>query len=59
MTELAQPLQKMEGLRDFHEETWVFKRNGVYHLTYADNNKFNGKGANRLNYATSTSPLGP
>lgn len=59
MTELAQPLAPMEGLKDFHEATWVFKRNGIYYLTYADNNKENGKDANRLNYATSKSPLGP
>ncbi|HWZ15860.1 MAG TPA: family 43 glycosylhydrolase [Mucilaginibacter sp.] len=59
MSELAQPLVFMEGLKDFHEATWVFKRNGIYYLTYADNHKVNGKGANRLNYATSKSPLGP
>jgi beta-xylosidase len=59
MSELAQPLIFMEGLKDFHEATWVFKRDGLYYLTYADNNKVNGKGANRLNYATSKSPLGP
>jgi len=59
MTELAQPLAAMEGLKDFHEATWVFKRNGLYYLTYADNNTVNRKGANRLNYATSKSPLGP
>ncbi|SDS47216.1 Glycosyl hydrolases family 43 [Mucilaginibacter mallensis] len=59
MTELAQPLAPMEGLKDFHEATWVFKRKGVYYLTYADNNREDGKDANRLNYATSKSPLGP
>ena len=59
MCELAQPLVTMQGLRDFHEATWVFKRNGVYYLTYADNNKVDGKDANRLNYATSNNPLGP
>ena len=45
----------MTGLNDFHEAAWVHKRNGVYYLSYADNNP----GANRLNYATSDSPLGP
>ena len=59
MTELAGALKTMEGLKDFHEATWVFKRKGTYYLTYADNNRVNGKGANRLNYATSSSPLGP
>jgi hypothetical protein len=47
--------QPMTGLTDFHEATWVFKRNGTYYLTYADNNpRFN-----RLQYATSSHPLGP
>ncbi|MGF7037644.1 beta-xylosidase [Mucilaginibacter lappiensis] len=59
MTEIAEPLQTMEGLKDFHEATWVFKRNNIYYLTYADNHAIDGKGANRLNYATSKSPLGP
>jgi len=59
MTEIAEPLRPMEGLKDFHEATWVFKRNGIYYLTYADNHTENGKGANRLNYATSSNPLGP
>ncbi|MES2063845.1 MAG: family 43 glycosylhydrolase [Bacteroidota bacterium] len=59
MTEIAEPLKAMTGLKDFHEATWVFKRNGIYYLTYADNHTENGKGANRLNYATSKSPLGP
>lgn len=59
MMELARPLVFMEGLQDFHEATWVFKRNGTYYLTYADNHREAGKGSNRLNYATSDNPLGP
>ncbi|GAB6011045.1 family 43 glycosylhydrolase [Viscerimonas tarda] len=61
MTELAEPLQDMEGLKDFHEAAWAFKRNGLYYLCYADNNRNaeTNKGANRLNYATSSSPKGP
>jgi len=59
MTELAEPLTFMEGLEDFHEATWVFKRNGIYYLTYSDNHTENGKGANRMVYATSNQPLGP
>lgn len=55
MMELDGPLQEMEGLQDFHEATWVHKRDGVYYLSYADNNS----GQNRLNYAVSTNPLGP
>jgi arabinoxylan arabinofuranohydrolase len=49
----------MEGLKDFHEATWVFKRKGIYYLTYADNHREGSKGANRLSYATSNNPLGP
>lgn len=48
-------MREMEGLEDFHEAAWVFKRNGVYYLTYADNLENN----NRMRYATSDQPLGP
>ena len=46
---------EMEGLEDFHEATWVFRRGDIYYLTYSDNLP----GKNRLRYATSSSPLGP
>lgn len=55
MKELDGPMQQVTGLVDFHEATWVFKRNGIYYLTYADNNPKQ----NQLRYATSNSPLGP
>jgi hypothetical protein len=55
MIELDGELQAMTGLSDFHEGTWVFKRNDIYYLTYADN----AGGGNQLRYATSASPLGP
>jgi beta-xylosidase len=55
MMELNGPLKEMEGLFDFHEAAWVHKRNGIYYLSYADNNQ----GRNRLNYATGDNPLGP
>lgn len=45
----------MDGLEDFHEASWVFKRNGVYYMTYSDNLP----GNNRLRYAVSDKPLGP
>jgi len=45
----------MVGLEDFHEASWVFKRNGVYYMTFSDNLP----GNNRLRYAMSDSPLGP
>lgn len=59
MVELDGPLVDMSGLADFHEATWVFKRNGVYYLTYADNHTENKRGLNRMQYATSDRPLGP
>jgi hypothetical protein len=55
MVEIDGVVQAMTNLVDFHEATWVFKRNNTYYLTYADNNP----GANRMRYATSTAPLGP
>jgi len=55
MTEIEGDVLDMKGLVDFHEGTWVFKRNGIYYLTYADNNPKE----NQLRYATSSSPLGP
>lgn len=55
MIELDGELQSMTGLYDFHEATWVFKHDGLYYLTYADNKG----GANQLRYAVSTNPLGP
>ena len=59
MSELAEPLKFMEGLDDFHEATWVFKRGDLYYLTYSDNHRVDGKGANRMKYAISKNPLGP
>jgi hypothetical protein len=47
--------QAVTNLNDFHEGTWVFKRNNVYYLTYADNNP----NFNQLEYATATNVLGP
>jgi len=56
MMEIDGSMQKMEGLYDYHEAAWVHKRNGIYYLSYSDNN---GNGGNRMRYATSNSPLGP
>lgn len=55
MMSIDGPLKQFTELGDFHEATWVFKRNGIYYLMYSDNNP----GANRMRYATSNSPLGP
>ena len=64
MMEIDGEMQQMEGLFDFHEATWVHKRNGIYYLSYADNHdekrdKDGVKGNNRMRYATSDNPLGP
>ncbi len=56
MMEIDGQMQSMVGLQDFHEATWVHKRNGIYYLSYADN--FN-QGGNQLRYAMSNNPLGP
>jgi len=58
MIEIDGEMKPMEGLVDFHEATWVFKRKGTYYLTYADNHS-DATGDNRLCYATSNNPLGP
>jgi beta-xylosidase len=55
MTELDGVVQPMVGLEDFHEASWVFKRNGIYYLSYADNHQRN----NQMRYATSKNALGP
>jgi len=55
MVEVDGPQQDMTGMEDFHEAAWVFKRNGIYYLMYADNLP----GRNRQRYATSNNPLGP
>jgi len=63
MVEIDGDLILMEGLYDFHEATWVFKRNGIYYLTYSDNHDENWNdgvaGDNRMRYAMSDNPLGP
>lgn len=58
MMELDGPMQEMLGLDDFHEATWVHKRNGIYYLSYSDNHD-DGMTHNRMRYAISNSPLGP
>jgi hypothetical protein len=55
MTEIDGEPVPMTGLTDFHEATWVFKRNGVYYLSYADNHP----GNNQMQVATSSNPLRP
>jgi len=55
MMSIKGEMREMEGLEDFHEAAWVFKRADLYYLTYADNLD----GNNRMRYATSEHPLGP
>jgi beta-xylosidase len=63
MVEIDGELLPMEGLYDFHEAAWVFKRHGIYYMTYSDNhdNNWNDgvEGDNRMRYAISDNPLGP
>jgi beta-xylosidase len=56
MMEIDGIMKPMQGLTDFHEGTWVHKYNGMYYLSYADNN---GPGGNQLRYAVGSNPLGP
>jgi arabinoxylan arabinofuranohydrolase len=58
MMEIDGAMQPMPGLEDFHEATWVHKRNGTYYLSYSDNHDSAGL-HNRMRYATGNSPLGP
>lgn len=55
MCSLDGDMQSVEGLKDFHEAAWVFKRNGMYYFTYSDNHR----GANHMCYATGPTALGP
>lgn len=64
MMQIDGEMKNMDGLVDFHEATWVHKRNGIYYLSYSDNHdegndKEGVKGDNRMRYATSNNPLGP
>lgn len=46
------------AVKDFHEGLWMHKREGVYTLSYCSL-KGDGELKNRMEYATSHSPLGP
>jgi len=49
-------------LKYFHEGAWVFKRDGVYYMTYPGQDpkaSFYVKGQDQMLYATSNNPLGP
>lgn len=55
MCSISAPARAVTNLNDFHEATWVFKRNNLYYLTYADNASPN----NEMEYAISTNVMGP
>jgi Glycosyl hydrolases family 43 len=55
MISISGPPQTVTNLNDFHEGTWVFKRNNLYYLTYADNTP----GFNQMEYAVATNVMGP
>jgi hypothetical protein len=55
-TQIADSMQQMTGLVDFHEATWMHKYNGKYYLSHSDNH---GSDGNQMKYAVSDNPLGP
>lgn len=55
MMHLDGEMQPMEGLHDFHEASWVIKKDGLYYLMYSDNTQ----PCNNMRYAVSKTPLGP
>jgi beta-xylosidase len=62
MTALNGPVTTPQGLTDFWEAPWMFKRNGVYYLAYASNggpNCVTSSSFACIRYATASSPLGP
>ena len=49
-----------EQVPSYHEGPWVFKRNGIYYLTYpGDKRAVNGKTSDHMLYSTSNSIYGP
>jgi hypothetical protein len=62
MTALNGPVMTPQGLTDFWEAPWMFKRDGVYYMAYASNA---GAGCVTsssfacIRYATASNPLGP
>ena len=60
MVELDGEAKPMEGMEDFHEGPWVFRRGDWYYLMYPDNHEEPGVGGqNRQHYCMSRNPLGP
>jgi hypothetical protein len=59
------PEQKIDGLTGFFEAAWMFKRNGIYYMSYAANNAGPDSECTPavyhacIAYGTATSPMGP
>ncbi|HEX6196454.1 MAG TPA: family 43 glycosylhydrolase [Jiangellaceae bacterium] len=65
MVELDSEIITPEGLTEFWEAPWVFKRDGVYYMAYASNANIGGDGCVTssnfacIRYATADDPMGP
>jgi arabinoxylan arabinofuranohydrolase len=62
LTELAEAPRKLSGIDNFFEGPWIFKRRGLYYLTYpAFKPGGVGRGGHGQNYdyATAKDPMGP
>lgn len=57
MITLETPLQPITNLEQYHEGPWLFKKDGLYYLMYADGS--NEDQMDRMRYAVATSPMGP
>ncbi|MFY0626795.1 MAG: family 43 glycosylhydrolase [Reichenbachiella sp.] len=59
MIEIDGKMKDMEGLEQFHEGPFVFKRKGIYYMIYPDGHDAEPIKGNQMRYATSNKPLGP
>lgn len=60
MIELDGAVTTPQGVANFWEAPWLFKRNGLYYLAYAANDSAcSAPGYACIRYATATGPLGP
>lgn len=59
MMEIDGEMKLMEGLGEFHEGPFVFKRKGKYYMIYPDRHKEGVVFGNNMCYAVSDDPLGP
>ena len=61
MISLNGPVVTPQGVTNFWEAPWMFKRNGIYYLAYAANDAgcVTSSSFACIRYATATNPLGP